>query len=110
MAVVTSPRRAAPRAQVTLDVVLSRPTGSPVRARTVDVSAGGARVSTNRPLRVDEVLAFELTLDEGEPVAGQARVLREQATTYALRFERVRGEGAQRVADVVDAALARPPD
>ena len=104
MVLLTSPRRAAPRAKLAYDLTLTRRTGSPVAARSIDLCAGGARVTVNRPLRVDEVLAFELVLD-GEPVCGQARVLREQALSYALRFERVHGEGAQRLADRVDVAL-----
>jgi len=85
-------RRAAPRAQVELPIVLERPKrhGRPVSARTLDLCAAGARVVADRPLRVDEVLRFELVCADGAPVAGEARVLREHAgCTYALRFERV---------------------
>jgi hypothetical protein len=105
MAVVPTPRRAAPRAPLALELTLSRAHGGPVKARTVDLCAGGCRVMASRPLRVDEELEFELVLAGGTHVLGRARVLREQATTYALRFERVRDEGAQQLADVVDAAL-----
>ena len=108
MAVLTpSRRRASPRAPVALELTLSRHHGGPVKAVTVDVCAGGCRVRADRPLRVDEVLEFDLVLGSGDHVTGSARVLREQAVTYALRFERVREEGAQRVADLVDDALRR---
>src|SRR4051794_3585084 len=98
-------RRTSPRAPLGLALTLARATGNPVSARTLDLCAGGARVTTSRPLRVDELLEFDLALEDGVHVAGSARVLREQATTYALRFEHVRGEGAQRVAAAVDGAL-----
>jgi hypothetical protein len=109
MAVSTeSRRRAAPRVAVALELTLQRAHGAPVVCRTLDLCAGGARVIANRPLRVDEELDFELSLaDGGACVCGRARVLREQATSYALRFERVRDDGAVRVADLVDSATRR---
>jgi hypothetical protein len=88
-----------------LELTLTRKHGGPVSCRTLDLCAGGARIIANRPLRVDEELDFELVLDDGPCVCGRARVLREQATSYALRFERVRDDGAIRVADLVDSRL-----
>ena len=65
-----------------------RPHGNPVRCKTVDLGAGGMRVSADRPLQVDEMLDFDLVLDDSEHVSGQCRVLREQfSNCYALRFE-----------------------
>jgi hypothetical protein len=65
---------------------LSRDTGTPVTARTIDVGPGGMRVHSDRPLRIDEVLDFDL---DGEiHVSGRARVMREQTyRVYAIRFE-----------------------
>src|SRR4051794_16042538 len=78
-----------PRAPLALALILRRDKGNPVAGETVDVSAGGARVRTDRPLRVDELLAFDLVVDETH-AQGHCRVLREQGLNdYALRFEDV---------------------
>lgn len=80
-------RRASPRRVLILDCTLSRNRGSAIRGRTLDISDGGMRVCTQRPLAVDEVLAFDLKLEDGE-LRGQCRVLRQMANdTYAVRFE-----------------------
>ena len=82
--------RRSPRAQLALALILRRHKGGPVSGRTLDVSAGGARVRTDRPLRVDELLAFDLFVDDRECAQGQCRVLRQQGLhDYALRFEDV---------------------
>jgi c-di-GMP-binding flagellar brake protein YcgR len=93
-------RRHAPRVRVELDVTLSRSKGGPVAARTLDISAGGMRAATRRPLRVDELLDVELALDDGAPaVTGHARVMREEAlSVYGLRFEHLAGTDAARLA------------
>ena len=96
-AATTPSRRAAPRVEIEMPVTLARAKGhgQPVEARTIDLSAGGARVRSDRPLHVDEVLRFDLACDGGEHVCGECRVLREHArSTYAVRFERVDPEGA----------------
>jgi c-di-GMP-binding flagellar brake protein YcgR len=89
-ATTTPQRRKAPRAEVRLPVTFFRAKGhgQPVSARTIDLSTGGARVAADRPLRVDEVLHFDI--DEGHThVCGECRVLREHTgQTYAVRFER----------------------
>jgi hypothetical protein len=80
-------RRAAPRAVIELPVALVRPHGNAVPSRTVDVGPGGMRVRCDRPLHIDELLAFDLDCP-GAQVSGRARVLREHVgSTYALRFE-----------------------
>ncbi len=57
--------------------------------------------STSRPLVIDERLSFDLALSDGENLAGEARVLREQSFgTYALRFERVSSEARARLLDI----------
>ncbi|HZB77210.1 MAG TPA: PilZ domain-containing protein [Solirubrobacteraceae bacterium] len=80
-------RRAAPRFPLAVECVLRRGKGAAITATTVDVGPGGMSVTTQRPLATDEVLHFDLPLDDGE-VDGDARVLRERAYhVYALRFE-----------------------
>ncbi len=83
-------RRRQPRLEVRLDCVLTRRKGAPIACHTLDVGPGGMRVTTDRPLGVDEVLHFDLPV-EGGHVDGDARVLREQrGNVYALRFEAMR--------------------
>jgi hypothetical protein len=85
-------RRASARARLECTVTLSRVRGGVIAARTVDLGEAGARVRCERPLRVDEVLGFDLDLDlpRALHVHGEVRVLREDGWgTYALRFERL---------------------
>lgn len=100
-------RRAAPRAEVSLGVMLSRAgTGADVEGRTYDLGPGGMRVSTRRPLRVDEQLAFAVDLDDGTRVTGRAHVVREHACeVYGLRFDRVAPGDGERLE-----ALASPDE
>jgi c-di-GMP-binding flagellar brake protein YcgR len=105
-------RRAAPRAVVELEVTLSRGRGSPVHGHTVDLSTGGTRVRvmTDRPLHVDELLAFELSAGhDGLVVGARVRVLRMQTdTVYALRFENLTDDAAARLERLIlDAASVR---
>jgi PilZ domain len=83
-------QRAHPRVVVDLEVHLSRKVGKEVVAHTCDLSVSGARVTSDRPLRVDEELRFELALPRGAHLGGKARVLRQHRhDTYALRFEHI---------------------
>jgi hypothetical protein len=85
-------RRRAPRTEIRLECVLTRPKGAPIACHTLDVGPGGMRVLAERPLGVDEVLHFDLPV-RGAHVIGDARVLREQGqNVYALRFESI-GDG-----------------
>jgi c-di-GMP-binding flagellar brake protein YcgR len=95
-------RRQTQRVRMELDVTLSRGKGGPVAARTLDISPGGMRAATRRPLRVDELLDVELTLDGGAGiVSGQARVMREEAlSVYGLRFERLIGDAPARLSEL----------
>jgi PilZ domain-containing protein len=80
-------RRRAPRAPMALPCTLSRRSGSAINAETVDVGPGGMRVTSPRPLALDEVLRFDLPLEDTR-VDGRARVLRQEGVkSYALRFE-----------------------
>ena len=90
-AVTTPRRRSAPRVEIGLPVTFERAKGHgrPVTARTLDLSTGGARVRADRPLRVDEVLHFDLCCEGDTHVCGECIVLREHVgRTYAVRFER----------------------
>lgn len=84
-------RRASPRVAVALELQLARKVGQPVTSRTLDLSTGGARVASDRPLRIFEELQFEVELGAGGPrLHGIARVLRQDRhDIYALRFEQV---------------------
>ena len=95
-------QRRSPRAQVALALILTRHKGGPVSGRTIDVGEGGACVATDRPLRVDELLAFDLALDGEAHVDGHCRVLRQQGLNeYALRFEDVDAATAELLSGVL---------
>ena len=70
---------------------LRRRTGSPIEATTLDLGPGGMRITSDRPLRVDEELDFHI-LRDGVRLMGHARVMRQhERRVYALRFERLPG-------------------
>ena len=96
-------RRATPRAQLAVDVVLARGrVGSDVGGRTQDLGPGGMRVATRRPLRVDEHLRFTITLDDETQVTGRAHVVREDArNVYGLRFDRLADDARERLESLV---------
>jgi hypothetical protein len=80
-------RRRSPRATIELECTLSRHSGAPIAARTVDLGPAGMCVRCERPLADDELVAFEIP---GQRFDGRARVLREQRYhVYALRFEAI---------------------
>src|SRR3954466_434279 len=91
-------RRHAPRAAIALPCTLRRRAGSAINAQTVDLGPDGMRVTSPRPLALDEVLRFDLPLEDA-PLDGRARVLRQEGLKhYALRFE-----------GLVEPARERPP-
>jgi hypothetical protein len=96
-------RRTCPRISVSLDLTLERARGSEIQASTIDLAERGARITTKRPLRVDEVLTFHLGLAPPERrLNGRARVLREHANhVYAVRFEEFQGDGLSSLASYV---------
>jgi len=94
--------RASTRTRLSVPCTLSRRSGSPIQARTLEVGAGGMSVTTARPLATDEVLHFDLPLSAGDVVDGEARVLREQGYgIYALRFEALQAHARERLAGMV---------
>lgn len=102
---VMDDRRTSPRIAVAVELRLERKVGNPVWAQTLDLGAGGARVFSSRPLRVDEELRFDLELPEGgRHLDGTARVLRQLPNhVYALRFESLPPDGLQELRAVVGA-------
>src|SRR2546425_204881 len=54
MTAPTTERRARDRVAVDVGVRLARGAGAPVAGRTIDLGAGGMRIATARPLRVDK--------------------------------------------------------
>jgi hypothetical protein len=77
----------APKAGVAMSCTLRRTVGSPIPAQTLEVGPRGMQVRSQRPMSLDETVAFDLP-DLGMRVCGRARVLRvERANVYALRFE-----------------------
>jgi hypothetical protein len=92
-------RRGSPRAQVALDVTLARPAaGAAVAGRTQDLGAAGMRVTTRRPLRLGEELAFDLLLQDATPGTGRAHVVREcGGLVYGLHFDRLPAGARERL-------------
>ena len=83
-----------PRTDIALPCTLSRRSGSAIAAETVNLGPGGMRVKSPRPLTLDEVLTFDLPLQDSR-LDGRARVLRQEGVrAYALRFENL-GEPAR---------------
>jgi hypothetical protein len=84
-------RRVGRRVEVDLELHLERKVGTTLTVHTCDLGAGGARVISERPLRIDEEFHFDLDLPAGGcHLDGTARVLRQYLhDTYAVRFEHI---------------------
>jgi hypothetical protein len=92
--------RPAPAA-LALACTLRRGAGSPIACETIDLGTTGMRLTTGRPLAVDETVAFELPLGEAR-VRGQARVVgQERPDVYVLRFDRLPAPMTQCLCDLV---------
>jgi hypothetical protein len=101
-------QRGCARVAVALELRLGRKVGNDVMARSHDLSASGARVVTDRPLRIDEELEFAFDLPQGAHLTGTARVLRQHRhDMYALRFEQVEPEAHGLLGEFVDASAPR---
>jgi hypothetical protein len=91
---------------LSLRCTLTRGTGSPIHARTIELGPTGMRVATDRPLAVDEAVVFELPYD-GVCISGHARVVcQDRPDVYAVRFEALPPPMARRLQDVVTALAA----
>jgi hypothetical protein len=74
------------RRAVSLRCSLTRGAGSPIRACAIELGPTGMRVATERPLAVDETVAFDL-VDDDVRISGRARVVcQERPDVYAVRF------------------------
>lgn len=92
-------RRRAPRARLELSCSLRRRVGSPIAARTVDISTAGMSVTTQRPLTQDEVLEFAFA---ERVISGRARVMRHEGhARYGLRFESVPAAALEELTSIV---------
>jgi hypothetical protein len=97
----SAPLPRAANAALTLACTLRRGAGSPIACETIDLGMTGMRLTTGRPLAVDETVAFELPLGEAR-VRGQARVVgQERPYVYVLRFDRLAAPMTQCLQDVV---------
>lgn len=107
MATVAPRRRASPRAEISVAVMLSRGrAGADLVGRTQDLGPGGMLVETRRPLRTGEELAFVLALDDGARVSGRAHVVRHHAgDLYGLRFDRLADGARERLTALVPPVL-----
>ncbi len=77
--------------------------GSPIACRTIDVGTTGMRLTTGRPLAIDELVAFDLLLGTTH-IDGKARVIRqERPDVYALRFDRLTPPMSRLLQDAVTA-------
>ena len=83
-------RRATPRAQVSLPVRLTVPTGTSLNGETIDVSAGGCRVTTSDPWATDDDPEVWIEMPDGEALVTNARVVTSDLTgngwEYRLSF------------------------
>jgi hypothetical protein len=86
---------------------LQRGAGSPIAAATFELRETGMRLTTRRPLAVDETVSFDLPVHDAH-IRGRARVIRqERPDVYSLRFERLPQPMAQCLHDVVCELAAR---
>ena len=99
------PERTPPRLirrAIVLRCTLMRGAGSPIAASTIDLGPTGMRVTTERPLAVDETLGFDLPCGDVR-IRGDARVVcQERPHVYAVRFARLPQPMERCLRDVVD--------
>jgi c-di-GMP-binding flagellar brake protein YcgR len=101
-------RRTAPRAMVTLPVRLEvgdMPGSAVLLGETVDVSAGGCRVTTERPWPEHRDPVVSIDLPDGEAVVTQARVVTVDLTgggwEYRLAFPEIEDPDRERLSRLV---------
>jgi hypothetical protein len=73
-------RRATPRALVSLPVKLTVPTGTTLSGETIDVSAGGCRVTTADPWSTEADPEVWIDMPDGEALVTSARVVTSDLT------------------------------
>ncbi|HEX8159211.1 MAG TPA: PilZ domain-containing protein [Solirubrobacteraceae bacterium] len=90
-------------AGLTLPCTLCRAAGSPIASKVLDLKISGMRVDSQRPLSIDEWLAFSVEHD-GDCIRGRVRVVcQERPTIYGLRFERLPEPEARMLQSLVSA-------
>jgi hypothetical protein len=95
-------------APVALPCTLQRGAGSPIAASAIELRSTGMRLTSARPLAVDETVAFDLPVRDSEHICGLARVVRqERPDVYALRFDRLSQPMARCLQEVVTELDAR---
>ena len=86
---------------------LQRGAGSPIAAATIELRRTGMRLTSTRPLAVDETVAFDLPVRDAH-ICGLARVVcQERPDVYALRFDRLSQPMARCLQEVVTELAAR---
>jgi hypothetical protein len=94
-------------ALVDMPCTLQRGAGSPIAAATFELRENGMRLTSKRPLAVDETVAFDLPVRDAH-ICGLARVVcQERPDVYALRFDRLSETMAQSLLEVVTELAAR---
>lgn len=100
-------RRATPRVLVTLPVRLRIPAADApaLSGETVDVSAGGCRVTTDRPWAEDTDPVVAIDLPDGDPLVTQGRVVTVDLTgdgwEYRLAFPGIADGDRERLSRLV---------
>jgi hypothetical protein len=85
---------------IALTCMLSRGAGSPIACETIDLGPTGMRLTTGRPLALDETVSFAVTSGDA-CIRGEARVVcQERPDVYALRFARLSQPVAAAVAEL----------
>ena len=92
---------------VDMPCTLQRGAGSPIPAATIELRETGMRLTTRRPLAVDETVSFDLPVHDAH-ICGRARVIcQERPDVYALRFDRLSQPMAQCLHEVICELAAR---
>jgi hypothetical protein len=92
---------------VDIPCTLQRGGGSPIAAATIELRETGMRLTTRRPLAVDETVSFDLPVRDAH-ICGRARVIcQERPDVYALRFDRLSQPMAQSLHEVICELAAR---
>lgn len=80
---------------------LSRPSGSVIAARVIELSLAGVRVVTPRPLALDETLLVDISCGHRHVTARARVVCQERPDVYALRFSVLSQPMLERLGDIV---------